>query len=285
MAQTNLSQDTTAVADSLHAMIERELTIYSCHEHKDKGYLNPSDPTMITADDRMKLVDWCYSIADHCQHSRKTVASAMEMVDRFLLSTPSNSADTARVAYEAQRDPTKFQLLTITTLYISIKINENIVISSDLFADMCSSHADIVVAEDIEDMERILLSGLSWRCRAPTAYLIGHTIMALIRPHADIPEATWDFVIDEMKYLTELAVRDYYFSTERASTVALAAIFNAVETSIKGPLQSLQKVIEGFLLATMDCFDLDHSIQINEARIRVKKFLYQDQEERWMNSV
>eukprot|EP00984_Skeletonema_dohrnii_P005624 scaffold1983_cov84-Skeletonema_dohrnii-CCMP3373.AAC.4 len=100
-------------------------------------------------------------------------------------------------------------------------------------------------------MERILLRGLSWRCRAPTAYLIGHTIMALILPHAaDIPEATWDFVIDEMKYLTELAVRDYYFSTQRASTVALATIFNAVETSIKGPLQSLQKVLEGFLLAT-----------------------------------
>eukprot|EP00984_Skeletonema_dohrnii_P024088 scaffold13198_cov94-Skeletonema_dohrnii-CCMP3373.AAC.5 len=247
MAQTNLSQDTTAVADSLHAMIERELTIYC--EHKDKGYLNHSDPTMITADDRMKLVDWCYIIADHCQHSRETVASAMEMVDRFL-STPSNSTDTARVAYEAQRDPIKFQLLTITALYVAIKINETIVISSDLFADMCSSQAYIVVAEDIEDMERILLSGLSWRCRAPTAYVIGRSIMALILPHADVPEATWDFVIDEMKYLTELAVRDYYFSTQRASTVALAAIFNAVETSIKGPLQSLQKVLEGFLLAT-----------------------------------
>ena len=282
MEQTNLSQDTTAVADSLHAMIERELTIYSRHEHKDKGYLNPSDPTMITADDRMKLVDWCYSIADHCQHSRKTVSSAMEMVDRFL-STPSNSADTARVAYGAKRDPIKFQLLAITALYVAIKINENIVISSDLFADMCSSHADIVVAEDIEDMERILLSGLSWRCRAPTAYLIGQTIMALILPHAEIPEATWDFVMDEMKYLTELAVRDYYFfSTKRASTVALAAIFNAVETSIKGPLQ---KVLEGFLLATMDCFDFDHSIQINEARRRFNTSLYHYQEERWINSV
>eukprot|EP00984_Skeletonema_dohrnii_P030818 scaffold22633_cov75-Skeletonema_dohrnii-CCMP3373.AAC.1 len=150
MVQMNLSQYTTAVADSLHAMIKRELTIYSCHEHN--GYLNPSDPTMITADDRMKLVDWCYSIADHCQHSRNTVASAMEMVDRFL-STPSNSTDTARVAYEAQRAQIKFQLLTITALYVAIKINENIVISSDLFADMCSSHTYIVVAEDIEDMD------------------------------------------------------------------------------------------------------------------------------------
>ena len=34
--------------------------------------------------------------------------------------------------------------------------------------------------------------------------------------------------MDEMKYLTEHAVRDYYYSTQRASTVALAAIFNDI---------------------------------------------------------
>ena len=74
-------------------MIKKELTTYSCYD----GYLNPSDPNMITADDRMKLVDWCYDIVDHCNFSRETVASAMEMVDRFL-GMPSNSADAARVS-------------------------------------------------------------------------------------------------------------------------------------------------------------------------------------------
>ena len=34
--------------------------------------------------------------------------------------------------------------------------------------------------------------------------------------------------MDEMKYLAELAVRDYYFSTQRTSTIALAAIFNVI---------------------------------------------------------
>ncbi|KAL7426389.1 hypothetical protein ACHAXM_000431, partial [Skeletonema potamos] len=87
-----LSRNTGAVADSLAAMIKRELTTLSLsHE----GYLNPSDPNIITADDRTKLVDWCYSVVDHCQHSRETVASAMGMVDQFL-SMPSNSVDAAR---------------------------------------------------------------------------------------------------------------------------------------------------------------------------------------------
>eukprot|EP00985_Skeletonema_marinoi_P020945 scaffold12598_cov141-Skeletonema_marinoi.AAC.5 len=216
----NLSRNTEAVADSLAAMIKKELTTYSCYD----GYLNPSDPNMITADDRKKLAGWCYGIVDHCKLSRETVASAMEMVDRFL-GMPSNSADAARVSDEALVDPSKFQLLTIAALYTSVKISEKVVISSDLFAEMCSH---VYTVEEIEDMERTLLIGLSWRCHAPTAHQVGMSILSLLLPYVDIPEVTWGFLIDEMRYLTELAVRDYYFSTstQRTSTIALAAIFN-----------------------------------------------------------
>ena len=196
----NLSRDTEAVADSLAAMIMRERTNASCSYHE--GF-NSSDPNLITTDDRMALVDWCYSVVDHFQFSRETVASAMEMVDRFL-SMPSSSADDAvRVAYEALRDQSKFQLLTIAALYTAIKINEKIVVSSDLISEMCSQAYTI---EEIEDMERTLLRGLSWRCHVPTAHQVGLSIFSLIIPSVDeIPEATWGIMMDEMKYLTELA--------------------------------------------------------------------------------
>src|SRR6056300_1547153 len=91
----SLSSNTEAAADTLAAMIKRELTVFSC-----SGYLNPSDPTMITSYDRMLLVDWCYEVIDHCEHSRETVVSAMEMVDRFL-SMPSNSEEAASNVDEA----------------------------------------------------------------------------------------------------------------------------------------------------------------------------------------
>jgi hypothetical protein len=256
----NLSRNTEAVADSLAAMIKRELTTkYSCHE----GYLNPSDPNMITADDRKKLVDWCYGIVDHCKFSRETVASAMEMVDRFL-GMPSTSVHTARVSDEALVDPSKFQLLTIAALYTSIKINEMVAISSDLFAEMCSH---VYTVEEIEDMERILLIGLSWRCHAPTAHQVGMSILSLLLPYVDIPEVTWGFLIDEMKYLTELAVRDYYFSTQRASTIALAAIFNVInDTSTK----ERRELLGAFSSVMTECFNFDHPNQIAAARSRLK---------------
>jgi hypothetical protein len=254
----NLSRHTEAVADSLSAMIKRELSAYSCYD----GYLNPSDPTMINADDRKQVVDWCYGVVDHCEFSRETVASAMEMVDRFL-SIPSNSTDAARVCDEALRDPIKFQLLTVAALYTSIKVHEQVAISSELCSEMCSH---IYTAEEIEDMERTLLSGLSWRCHAPTAHQIGLSILSLLLPYVDIPEKTWGFLMDEMKYLTELAVRDYYFSTQRTSTIALAAILNV----IGGMTPTLKDLLIAYLRVITECFDFDHPKQVAAAIKRLR---------------
>jgi hypothetical protein len=222
---------------------------------------------MITADDRKKLAGWCYGIVDHCKLSRETVASAMEMTDRFL-SMPSNSADAARVSDEALIDPSKFQLLTIAALYTSIKINEKVAISSDLFAEMCSH---VYTVEEIEDMELTLLIGLSWRCHAPTAHQVGMSILSLLLPYVDIPEVTWGFLMDEMRYLTELAVRDYYFSTQRTSTVALAAIFNVIsDASTKERRLRELLGIGAFLSVIMECFNFDHPNQIAAARSILK---------------
>jgi hypothetical protein len=97
--------------------------------------------------------------------------------------------------------------------------------SSALFAEITRY---VYTVEEIEDMERTLLSGLSWRCCAPTASQVGHSILSLILPHVDVSDASWGYLMDEMIYQIEYAVRDYYFCTQRASTIALAAICNTV---------------------------------------------------------
>ena len=257
----HLSRNTEAVADTLAAMIEREFSACSCSSRV--GYLDPSYPKMVTSSDRTKVVDWCYDIVDHCQLSRATVASAMEMVDRFL-SLPSNSADAACVSDEALGDHSKFQLLTVTALYISIKLNEQVVIPSDQFSsEVCHN---VYSTKEIEDMERTLLSGLSWRCHAPTAHQVGLSILSLILPYVDIREETWGFVIDEMKYLTELAVRDYYFSTQRTSTIALAAILNV----IGGMTPTLKDLLITYLRVIAEGYDFDPPKQVAAAIKRLR---------------
>ena len=277
----SLSRDAVAVADTLAAMIKREKTISSSTWHEG-GYINSSDPTMTTADDRKKLVNWCYHFVDHCQLSRETVASAMEMVDRFLstesksigdsASASADDADLVRaVSYEAARDQRKLQLLTITGLYVAIKINERVALSSDLFAEMC---CQAYSTEEIEDMERVLLSGLSWRCHAPTALQVGLSILSIILPTvSDIPEETWGILMDEMKYLIELTVLDYYFSTQRTSTVALAAIYNAT-CSISS--KEHQELLRSSLSVIMERFDFDHPKKISEVRRKLLSLIQDD---------
>ena len=177
----------------------------------------------------------------------------------------SNSADAACVSDEALGDQSKFQLLTATALYISIKLNEKVVIPSDLFSSEVCHH--VYSAKEIKDMERTLLSGLSWRCHTPTAHQVGLSILSLLLPYVDIPEVTWGFLIDEMKYLTELAVQDYFLSTQRASTTALAAILNVISDS---STKERRGVLGAYLGVITECFDFEDSEQITAARRRLQ---------------
>ena len=72
--------------------------------------------------------------------------------------------------------------------------------------------------------------------------------------------------MDEVKYLTELAVRDYYFSTQRASTIAMAAILNVVHDTTS----RLEGMLDPFLRLIMESFEFDRPMQIAAARKRLR---------------
>ena len=82
---------------------------------------------------------------------------------------------------------------------------------------------------EIEGMELSILEGLSWRICAPTSIQMAHHILSVILPHVNLQDSTWEFILDEVRFQTEYAVRDYYFTMQRPSTVALAAIFNTLD--------------------------------------------------------
>ena len=267
-----LSKDYAATAENLSTILKKELTYYAC-----KGYLNSSDPTMITAADRMIVADWCYGVVDHYQLSRETVANAMEMVDRFLSVSAGPSAlwdinsDVAKAGDNALHCHRQFQLLTVAALYSCLKAKDAM-FSSDQFAEACG----IYTKEEIDAMEHTLLRGLSWRSNTPTAHQVGHATLSLLVPHVNLPEATWGFLLDEMKYQTEMAVRDYYFSTQRPSTIALASIYNAIESISSKTDQEMRMMLNTFLLRIVGCFEYGESMHINAARRRLQQLLRGD---------
>ncbi len=228
-------EELETVAENLSIMLQKEQTMYcrrSCDYllgiRQDQQAVQieevtpPTSMTMINEADRAELVDWCYKVVDLFKFDREVVAKAMDMVDRFL--SKSKSCD---LAYKILHDRIQFQLLTVTALYISIKINEEIVIGSELFSIIS---CDLYSISDIEDMELSLLCGLSWYISAPTTLQIASHILKLISSHITIQlrRQTWAAILDEVLYQAEHAVRDYFFVTQRPSTVAIAAILNAI---------------------------------------------------------
>jgi hypothetical protein len=207
-----------SVTESLTVMMEKERSVYKCSDYL-KGTLGLRG--VIDEEDHTKMVEWCYSVVNICQLEREAVAMAMEMVDRFLSKKSSSS-----VAMDVLRDRIQFQLLTMTALYISIKISTKIALRSDFFS-MISQ--DLYPIKEIEAMEMILLQELSWCISAPTCAQMAHHILLLMSTHVTFDETTWATILNEIEYQAKYAVRDYYFVTQRPSTVALAAILNATD--------------------------------------------------------
>jgi hypothetical protein len=227
---------------------------------------------MITATDRKELADYCYGVVDHYQLPRETVATAMEMVDRFLSVSAGPFAlwdvnsDVAKVGRNALHSQSMFQLLTVAALYSTLKLKDET--TSGEFAD---SYGFCTVKE-IEIMEYSLQKGLSWRSNTPASQ-VGHAILSLLARYVNLPEATWGFLLDKMEYQTELAVRDYYFSTQRPSTIAMAAISNAIESITS---KAHEEMLKTCLSGIYECFGYDHPVHFNAARRRLQRHLCQE---------
>merc|ERR1712194_467955 len=81
-------------------------------------------------------------------------------------------------------------------------------------------------------MELKILHALSWRICPPTSLQVANQMLSLMlsQDHTDIEQCTVDLLQEEVAVQTENAVRDHYFATQRPSTVAAAAIMNAIES-------------------------------------------------------
>ncbi|KAL7549801.1 hypothetical protein ACHAWF_013057 [Thalassiosira exigua] len=247
-----LSRDAESSAESLAATMRLERTTYSA---RDRCYLRAGRHSAITESDRTKIVDWCYNVVDHCKFDRETVASAMEIADRFL----SADCDAAR---EASRDRKRFQLIVMASLYISIKTQEKVSLGSAFLSTL--SHG-AYTAEQIEAAELAVLAGLGWRICAPTAVQTAHRILSLLLPRVDLDERTWAFVLDEVRYQTEHAVRDYYFSIRRPSTVAIAAIFNTLDQV--DDVRDRRALLRALTSVLSDEFDAPHVLRAARTRL------------------
>lgn len=246
---------------ALSAMLETERTAdYSCvdylgnsrcaRSYEDVSRASQTTATLtgqqrnsrITPDDRMKVTDWCYHLIDKCELDRETVAIAMGISDRFMSAEAVSEACHNRPQVPVSglqqsyqdflHDRSQYQLMVLTALYIAIKFNERVALSSQ---DMSRASHDIYSAAEIESMELRILHKLKFRLCAPTFLQFGCRIVDLVlsrlQDETDVLQGceTWMHLQNEVAYQAENAVRIHRFTYQRPSTVAVAAVICAIE--------------------------------------------------------
>lgn len=154
------------------------------------------------------------SVVDHFDLHREVVSIAMSHLDRYL------------AVYPSAVDKNLFQLLAMTCLYLSVKLNEY----KHLLIPGSKSSMDTILQlsrgfftlEEMEMMEYDVLQRLQWHVHPPTPQLfVKHFLFFLsIEQHE---------VHDLSQFMVELSVMDYFFVSYKPSEIAIAGILNAIQ--------------------------------------------------------
>lgn len=211
------------VQEHLSVMMEQEESYYCCsdylssHEQRDSG---PIDPIC-----RLKMTQWSYNVIDFIQFRRETVGIAMSYLDRFLCSGCTRAEQVLNCRKQ-------YQLASMTTLFMAIKINEPIMIDMNLLTDLSKG---LYTHDDFKQMEMDILFALNWRVNGPTAQAFMVHILALLKEQISItssaPRSSLDLqkILEPAIFQIELSVGEYDLVTQKPSVVATASIWNSLE--------------------------------------------------------
>jgi Cyclin, N-terminal domain len=226
---------------TLHAMLKQEET---CYLVEDYFQLLPSletcDGLPVDESARQEIGQWFINIMDACSYSRDTAAVAMSCLDRFV-----STSD----GYQFLLDRSSYQLAALTAVYVSVKVHCPQALSPDLVAKLSQG---TYTRQDIETMERRMLSALQWRVNPPTAMDFVRAYLALI-PSVTLDKDSRRVIVELVGYQADLSILDFELATARASHVAFASLLNAVERVHGDHLEICNNVAERIALSTDIC--------------------------------
>ncbi|KAL3762070.1 hypothetical protein ACHAW5_002583 [Stephanodiscus triporus] len=178
-----------------------------------------------------KICEWCYQVVDHFDLNREVVSVAMSYRDRYLATHTINR----RI----------FQLAAMTALHLAIKLHEQGKLSMSSFIDLSRGY---FMEEHIVTMDEVMLQSLGWHVHPPTPLAFCRDFMRLVSGEIE-PGARRD-ISELARFMTELSVCSYWFSTKRPSSIALAAVISAIE--LHGPCRVDPRYKAEFLTRVVD---------------------------------
>lgn len=167
-------------------------------------------------------------------------------------------------------DRTRYQLLVLTCLYISIKRST----SADLLSveDLSEITSNVYTCEEIEAEEERILRNLELHAEAPTASHIARRVLSLVygSAHNEDEESQLAEFMDRVNLQINISILDIGLSKHRPSTIALAALLGVMmeegwNTPDRSDFRSLMSI--------MNRYDFESPGLIEGARSELRRLM------------
>ncbi len=189
---------------------------------------------------REQICLWSYRVVDHFDIPREIVEISLNLFDRFMASRGNRCNSNLAL------------LASLTTLHLAIKIHsadKRIKIST-----MANLSRGQFSARHIETMEWQILKAVGWKLHPPTVFAFISYFLRLLPSSEEADGLVRKDLFELSVYMAELSVCDSFFIHSTASTVAFAAVLNAMERMPYSRLS--QAVREAFLQDLAQNLDL-----------------------------
>jgi hypothetical protein len=206
---------------------------------------------------RAQMSKWSYQAVSAFGLDRDTVAVAFSCLDRYMAVEVDESHPFARE---------DFQLISMTALYMSVKIMEpGKKLSIHALVDMSLGFYS---ASDVKEMESDILNVLNWRVNPPTPLAFASHYLDILQAQPCQASSYGPIQWGRIRNLTEQAVSDSFFVSHKASSIALAALLIVCKTTIRPSL------VQQFLAIAQHDLGMDTNSHKFEAILQRLERLY-----------
>eukprot|EP00128_Syssomonas_multiformis_P014215 Colp12_sorted_trinity150504_noHs@29840 len=158
---------------------------------------------------RRDVLEWLYKLNKHFDYQSETFATAVNYFDRFLS--------------QLRVKPTHVQLIAIASLLLSAK-NLEVWNTQPSLQELSVAANGVYSCNDIERMEKIVLTKLNWNLNPVTPHLILHQVLEHVPLAAPLKEK----LIASTEHFLDASISEYYFLKYRPSALCCAALGEAL---------------------------------------------------------
>jgi hypothetical protein len=197
------------VQDILTVMRKQEMSHYRRCDYLSEKI--PESDRVVDGAWRQKIVEWSFSVVDHCSLRRDSVLVATYYLDICVMKGVIKSRE-------------EFQLAAMTSLQLAIKLYDSTMVKLD---SMVKLGRGLFTEKDVIDMEKKILRALDWHVHPPTPVCFLRQFLRLLPP--SVCPLTRYMIAEVTRFIAEISVCLYRFVKYPPSVIAYAGMLIAME--------------------------------------------------------